>query len=85
MLTSAILRFFSRDIDALVAFINKLDARLDAFMARHDAEVAAFEQDIEDTLNDAHLRVAQIEEKIEDKLKAAAIVAGIKAALPTAK
>lgn len=74
MLTSVFLRFISRDVRAIVNFINKLDNSLDAYLAKHDSEVKSFEDEI-----------VAIERKIEDKTKAAAVVLGIKAALPTAK
>lgn len=85
MLTSILLRFIARNVDSIVNFVNKLDAELDAFMARHDAEVAAFETEIEQVWEDAEKRVAEIEQSIEDKAKAALIVAGLKKALPTAE
>lgn len=97
MLTSAFLRFIARDANAIVAFVTKLNDRLDSFLAKHDAEVAAFEADIEIAVSYGKAEIARIEamieamiedevetikSKIEDKAAAAAIVATIKAALP---
>lgn len=94
MLTSIILRYVARNVDSIVSFINKLDASLDAYMAKHDLEVAGFEQDIEDVIGrakaDAASIIATAEDKaahlralISHKAQSAATVAAIKAALPT--
>jgi DNA repair ATPase RecN len=94
MLQSIALAWISRNVDALVAFITKLDARLDVFLAKHDAEVVGYEQDIEDVMHSAYELAAKIEReaeevandlrtKIDASIKSAATVKAIKAALPT--
>lgn len=95
MLTSIFLRFVARNVDGLIGFLNKLDAELDTFLAKHDSEVAGFEQDIKDLLNDAEAEAkrildeaeaaaADLRDEITGRVKKAATVAAIKAALPTA-
>lgn len=94
MLTSILTRFIARNSDALVAFIVKLDARLDAFLAKHDTELASIEHEIEIVTSHAAAEVARIEalaedqvetlkEQITQRVQKAAVVAAIKAALPT--
>lgn len=93
-LTSLFLRWVARSADALVSFIVELDAKLDAFLLKHDADVAAFEQEIEDAFEDAERiveevhaaaseRAAAIKNKIDEANKAATILKGLKQALPT--
>ena len=43
MLKSLFFRWVARSSDSIVAFVISLDAELDKFLAKHDAEVAGFE------------------------------------------
>lgn len=96
MLDSILLRWVARSSDSIVSFFVRLDARLDVFLAKHDAEVAGFEDDIagikQDVVNEvqrlereAAEAVNDVEAKIAEKRDAAAILLGLKAALPTSK
>jgi hypothetical protein len=84
-LQSILLRFVARNVQSIVDFMTALDTKLDAFLVAHDNEVAALEDKIEAVFDDANKRVSEIEAEIESKVKSAAIVAGLKAGLPTAK
>lgn len=94
MLQSIFFRWVARSSDSLVAFVVRLDATLDKFLAKHDEEVAGFEQEIIDLRNDAEAEAERIikeaedavqgvTDKIEEKVKAAKILAGLKNSLPT--
>lgn len=94
MLQSLIFRWVARSSDSLVAFITRLDASLDKFLAANDADVAKFEQDIIDAreaaeaeakriIDEAEDAVKDIAASIEEKVKAAKILAGLKNSLPT--
>lgn len=96
MLDSILLRWVARSSDSIVSFFVRLDARLDVFIAKHDDEVAAFEDRISGIKDDAITQVQRIEReaaeavgdveaKIAEKRDAAAILLGLKSALPTAK
>lgn len=94
MLKSLFFRWVARSSDSIVAFVISLDAELDKFLAKHDAEVAEFEQEIVDLRNDAQAEAQRILDEAEDavksvtdtideKVKAAKILAGLKKSLPT--
>ena len=94
MLKSLFFRWVARSSDSIVAFVISLDAELDKFLAKHDAEVAGFEQKIVDLRNDAQAEAQRILDEAEDavksvtdtideKVKAAKILAGLKKSLPT--
>jgi F0F1-type ATP synthase membrane subunit b/b' len=94
MLKSLFFRWVARSSDSIVAFVISLDAELDKFLAKHDAEVAGFEQEIVDLRNDAQAEAQRILDEAEDavksvtdtideKVKAAKILAGLKKSLPT--
>lgn len=46
MLKSVILRYVARNVQSIVDFMTSLDTHLDAYLEKHDAEVAAFESKI---------------------------------------
>lgn len=94
MLKSLFFRWVARSSDSIVAFVISLDEELDKFLAKHDAEVAGFEQEIVDLRNDAQAEAQRILDEAEDavksvtdtideKVKAAKILAGLKKSLPT--
>ncbi len=94
MLKSLFFRWVARSSDSIVAFVISLDAELDKFLAKHDAEVAGFEQEIVDLRNEAQAEAQRILDEAEDavksvtdtideKVKAAKILAGLKKSLPT--
>lgn len=94
MLKSFLFRWIARSSDSLVAFIISLDAELDKFLAKHDAEVAGFEQDIIDAreaaeaeakriIDEAEETVKDITSTIEAKANAARILLNLKKSLPT--
>lgn len=94
MLKSLFFRWVARSSDSIVAFVISLDAELDKFLAKHDAEVAGFEQEIVDLRNDAQAEaqrildeaeeaVKSVTDTIDEKVKAAKILAGLKKSLPT--
>ena len=96
MLTSLFLRWVARNSDALVKFVTDLDAKLDTFLAEHDAAAAAFEQDIRNVRDDVQAKidaiiaegneaVESIEAEAAKRAKAAKILLGVKSALPTAE
>ncbi len=93
MLKSLFFRWVARSSDSIVAFVISLDEELDKFLAKHDAEVAGFEQEIVDLRNDAQAEAQRILDEAEDavksvtdtideKVKAAKILAGLKKSLP---
>lgn len=84
MLKKAILNFLTRDVDAIVAFIHSLEARLAAFIAKHQNEIDALKADIAEVEAEAAKRVSEIETEIGNKVRAAEVVLGLKKALPTA-
>lgn len=94
MLTSVVVRVIARSSNSIVSFFTALDARLDVFLAKHDAEVLAFENEVAGIKAKAQteaLRIAreakeeveEIEAKIAAKSDAAAVLLGIKNSLPT--
>lgn len=95
-LTSLLLRWVARSSDSLVAFVVGLDAKLDVFLLKHDADVAGFEQEVRDITavaeaaveairEEAGEQVSKVERKIDDATRAASILKGLKDALPTGK
>lgn len=94
MLKSFLFRWIARSSDSLVAFITTLDGELDKFLAKHDAEVAGFEQDIINAreeaeaeakriIDEAEDKVSGIVNTIEEKANAARILLNLKKSLPT--
>lgn len=94
MLNSLFFRWVARSSNSLVAFVTRLDATLDKFLEQNDAEVAKFEQKILDLRNEAEdeakrifdeaeKAVDSVTSEIEEKIKAAKILAGLKGSLPT--
>jgi len=69
-LQSFLLRFIARSSDSLVSFVIALDAKLDTFLAQHDAEVTNLENQIEDLLDDAKAEAQRILNEAEDDVAA---------------
>lgn len=68
MLNSLFLRLIARSSDSLVAFVIALDAKLDTFLAKHDAELAELEGKIGDIIDDAEAEVEIIRADAETKV-----------------
>lgn len=81
-LQSILLRFIARNVQSIVDFMVALDARLDQFLLDNDAEVAAKEKEIADLAKETADRISAMEDEISEKVKAAAIIFGIKNSLP---
>ncbi len=85
MLTKLFLRFVSRNVQSIVNFVHKLDAEFDAFLARHEIDLAGLKTDITNIETEAKKRIESIEDTIAEKVRAAETVLGLKNALPTNK
>lgn len=59
-LNSLLLRLIARSSDSLVAFVIALDAKLDLFLAQHDATVADLEDEAKAILEDAEAEAERI-------------------------
>ena len=81
-LQSILLRFIARNVQSIVDFMVALDARLDQFLLDNDAEVAAKEKEIAALVEETADKVSAMEAEISEKVKAAAIIFGIKKSLP---
>ncbi len=81
-LQSILLRLVSRNVQSIVDFVVRLDAQLDAFLEKHDAEVAAKEAEIVQIAERAEQTIADLRADIEAKAKAASVVVAIKLSLP---
>jgi hypothetical protein len=60
MLNSLFLRLIARSSDSLVAFVIALDAKLDLFLAKHDADVAGLESEIVSIVESADAKIDAI-------------------------
>lgn len=56
-----ILRFFAKDLDAILALFTKLDAQLDAYIARETQEAQALTQMASQLQREANEKTARIE------------------------
>ena len=84
MLTKILLAIVGRSADSIVHFVIRLDAKLEAYLAAHNADVAAIEDEIEQTRQNAEAHVAELRQEIADRTAKANVVQAIKSSLPTA-
>jgi hypothetical protein len=83
MITRILLALVARSADSIVAFVQRLDHTLEAFLAQHDEDVLALEADIVTIREHAQVDIAEIRAEIADRQDKAAIVAALKTSLPT--
>jgi len=84
MITKILLALVARSADSIVAFVQRLDNTLETFLAQHDEDVLSLEADIVTIREHADHDIAEIRAEIADRQSKAAIVASLKASLPTA-
>ena len=82
MVTNFLLAIVARSADSIVAFVQRLDAKLETFLAQHDEDVLALEADIETIREHADADIASIRAEIADRQGKAAIVVALKSSLP---
>ena len=83
MITRILLALVARSADSIVAFVQRLDHTLEAFLAQHDEDVLSLEADIATIREHADHDIAEIRAEIADRQGKAAIVGALKASLPT--
>jgi hypothetical protein len=69
-LNSVLLRLIARSGHSLVSFITALDAKLDTFLAAHDAEVEALYEKVGNMVDDAEAEVIRIRTEANSAVQA---------------